>query len=242
MTATFESQLRNAMTVAVRDVRLPAGFAESIITAPKPQKSSYRTRIAVAVVAVACLASAGILLEGEVPGRSPDQAWAASIASVSQRPSDQKLSLLEVSGINVTFLPDDVREPVGDPSFIASAGPGYSLTGQFISGNGQAPPQGAERPDGERSLTVSVLRGPKADLSHIRATMFMGATEETSLAGAPALRSVIESDGGAKHLYWQIAPGVVAHVGALGLANEEVVAVAAGMRPAPDQAGGAGQR
>ncbi len=241
MTATFESQVRSAMTAAVRDVQLPAGFAERIITTPKSPQLSYRARFAVTVAAVLCLASAGVLLGGEVPGRSPDQAWAASIASVTPQPSDKKVSLLDVSGLSVTFLPDDVRAPVGGMSFIGSAGPGYSLTSQLISGNGQAPPQGAERPPGERSLTVSVLRGPKADLSHIRATMFMGATEDTSLAGAPAVRSVIKSDGGAKHLYWQIAPGVVAHVGALGLDNEEVVAVAAGMRPASDQVAGAGQ-
>lgn len=230
MTITLETQLRNAMNDAVQNVFLPAGLAQDIIQRPGQRRQTYRRpRYAIATLA-ACIALGIALFGAEVTGRSPDQAWAASIESVQNlQPSRQRIAVV-VSGIGLTYLPEGVREPTGPPSNYPTAGPGYSLEEQGFTTDGRITPQGIESSPGERSFSVGVFRGPRAELGHIRQTMFMGDTREASFAGQRALRSTIESDGGARSLYWQIAPGVVASVGSLGLTDDEVVAIAAGMR------------
>ena len=81
--------------------------------------------------------------------------------------------------------------------------------------------------DPTRALDVTTLTGSTDELEAL--VWSLGATELVDLRGADGYLAVDEA-GDAVELVWQEADGVLAHVTAVGMSRDEVVAVAQGLR------------
>lgn len=81
--------------------------------------------------------------------------------------------------------------------------------------------------DPSRALDVTTLTGSVDELEAL--VWSLGATELVDLRGADAYL-VVDEAGDAVELVWQEADGVLAHVTAIGMTRDEVVALAEGLR------------
>ncbi len=220
MSTDLETELRTAFTHAVRDVHLDPNIAATVRARVTRRRNRYRRSAAAASVAV--VAAAGGI--GLVGGKGySDSAWAQAVESVPTTAPVPGPPITTISGVAVTYLPDGLKV-FPQSIFPDDFGLGYGSVSQGFSPNVEMTREGASE-DG--SLSIGVYRGPKAELAHIRATEYMGPTTEATFAGQPALRS---SSDGARHLMWQCGPKIVCSIGALGIPDEEVVAVAAGLQ------------
>lgn len=219
MSIDLEAELRTALSEAIRDVHLDPRTATRVRARVTRQRHRYHRAAAAVAATVAAVAVVGgiPLFRGN---DSSEQAWADAVASASATSARPGGPVATIAGVDVTHLPQGVQAL--PQSAYPAAGPGYGIVSQEFSPD--------RKPNGDGSLSITVFRGSQAELAHIRATMYMGSVTEATFTGRPALRST--SDG-ARHLMWQCAKGVVCAVGALGVDDEEVVAIAAGLQVNP---------
>lgn len=217
MTIDIDDALRSALADEANRVHVdPIALGQA---ARRRYRRRSQRRAGIRLAAVATVAAVGVAVPTAL-GHDANHATDGSVAIAAFAVANvSQPTLAYVDGVEISYLPKHLvrySAPAGDE--------GQSLHYRDAGA--------LDRPtyDVDRGVTITVIRGPDAgDPARYRATHWLGKSARTTVAGAPAIASAIDSDG-AHAIVWFPRPNLSVFVGTTGMSEDELRNIVAGVR------------